>query len=404
MAKWKLAFELLKVFEENGYQAYIVGGAVRDRLLNRDIHDIDIATDALPESTCQLFDRTFPVGIEHGTVLVRFKGESFEVTTFRKESVYKDFRHPDKVEFTDSIVEDLRRRDYTINAIAYSSTREYIDPFDGKADLNHGLIRTVGDPENRFNEDPLRILRGIRFISLLGFTAPLSVLRAMKKNSSYLEHVSMERKWEEMNKLLKGMHLRQALALLQITNTERRLPGFELVPHEKIRKFPFRSLDLSTDAERWAGFILALEMNHARFFCEAWGMSRELKKGVLNLMSYFQGFHREEWTALSLYTAGYDIARSVEKLHSLFNTLGKSNEQVNLKKLESIWGDLPIHSRQELAVKGDDLLEWTGYNPGPWVGELLTEIETEIVNHKLLNNKPEIRKRVKKCLQQKFKS
>ncbi len=278
MKNWELAFEVLKVFEDNGFEAYIVGGAVRDYLLKRKIHDIDIATSAEPETVRHLFEKTIPVGIKHGTVIVRFKGESFEVTTFRKESGYHDYRHPSQVEFTDSIVEDLKRRDYTMNAIAFSSKGSYIDPFSGEMDLNNKCLRTVGNPSDRFNEDPLRILRGIRFISLLGLSAPLSVIKAMTRNSPKMEYISKERKWEEMNKLLNGKHLITAFAFLYLTKCTNYLPGFEDLNQEKLNAFPISHLDLSTDAEKWAGLMLIGEVQDPLSFCEAWGMSKAVEK------------------------------------------------------------------------------------------------------------------------------
>ncbi|HET7615418.1 MAG TPA: CCA tRNA nucleotidyltransferase, partial [Bacillales bacterium] len=154
---------------ENGYEAYIVGGAVRDHLIGRRVKDIDIATSATPDKVDGLFDKTIPVGVEHGTVVVRFRHQSFEVTTFRKESDYKDHRRPSAVSFVSSLHEDLQRRDFTINAMALSREGELIDPCDGRSDLQRKLIRTVGTAKERFEEDPLRMMRAVRFASELDF-------------------------------------------------------------------------------------------------------------------------------------------------------------------------------------------------------------------------------------------
>src|SRR5690625_1201737 len=170
---WNETFEqavnVLSIIEQNGYETYFVGGCVRDFLLNRPIKDIDIATAALPEELMDIFDSVIPVGIEHGTVIVRFNQVSYEVTTFRHEGIYTDQRRPDDVTFIRHIEEDLQRRDFTINALAMDRHGEIKDLFSGREDLDKQLIRSVGNAAERFMEDPLRMLRGVRFTSQLGF-------------------------------------------------------------------------------------------------------------------------------------------------------------------------------------------------------------------------------------------
>src|SRR5699024_7269580 len=149
------AIEVIEAIQNAGFQAYIVGGAVRDYLLNQPVHDIDLVTSARPEEIQAIFKSVIPVGIEHGTVIVRHLKQSFEVTTFRQEEGYSDFRHPDQVKFVDSIKTDLSRRDFTINAIAMTKDGLFIDPFNGLVDLNNRVIRSVCTPIERINEDPL---------------------------------------------------------------------------------------------------------------------------------------------------------------------------------------------------------------------------------------------------------
>ena len=160
---------IIRTLETAGFEAYAVGGCVRDALLNRVPQDWDITTSALPEEVKRLFPRTVDTGIEHGTVTVMRGQEGYEVTTYRIDGTYEDFRHPDSVTFTRNLGEDLLRRDFTINAMAYNESTGLVDLFDGMKDLQAGIIRAVGNPAERFSEDALRILRAVRFAAQLGF-------------------------------------------------------------------------------------------------------------------------------------------------------------------------------------------------------------------------------------------
>ena len=163
------AAQVLARLQEAGYEAYVVGGCVRDSLLRRDPQDWDITTSAAPEQVKALFRRTVDTGIQHGTVTVMMDREAFEVTTYRIDGEYEDGRHPREVTFTSNLEEDLKRRDFTINAMAYSDREGLVDLFGGVEDLKNGVIRCVGDPLDRFGEDALRILRAIRFSAQLGY-------------------------------------------------------------------------------------------------------------------------------------------------------------------------------------------------------------------------------------------
>mgnify|MGYP002747897424 FL=1 len=160
---------IIDVLENNGYEAFAVGGCVRDTILDREPQDWDITTSALPEQVKELFNRTLDTGIQHGTVTVMIKHVGYEVTTYRIDGEYNDSRHPESVEFTSNLIEDLKRRDFTINAMAYNEREGLVDAFDGINDINNKIIRCVGEPEERFGEDALRILRAVRFSAQLGF-------------------------------------------------------------------------------------------------------------------------------------------------------------------------------------------------------------------------------------------
>lgn len=176
--------QIIQKFEKNGFECYVVGGSVRDNLLHRKISDFDLCTNALPEQTMVLFDHTIPTGIKHGTITIVIDGQFVEVTTFRKEEEYTDHRHPDQVRFVKDLRSDLARRDLTINAIAYSPKLGYIDPFGGMEDLKKKLIKTVGDPEKRFEEDALRMVRAHRFAAVLGFSIDESTQKAIEKKQA----------------------------------------------------------------------------------------------------------------------------------------------------------------------------------------------------------------------------
>jgi tRNA nucleotidyltransferase/poly(A) polymerase len=209
------------IFEKNGFKAYLVGGAVRDMFMNKEASDWDVATDATPEQVISAFKKVIPTGIAHGTVTVHFMGEEIEVTTFRIEQGYSDGRHPDKVSYASDIEEDLSRRDFTMNAIAVSlKDGSIVDPFNGKADIKNKVIRSVGNPLERFNEDGLRPIRAIRFASQLGFEIETDTLQAIS-NEKVLQKtstISIERFRDELVKLLKSPKPSVGLKLLENTN------------------------------------------------------------------------------------------------------------------------------------------------------------------------------------------
>lgn len=194
--------KILSVFHENGFSAYIVGGCVRDFYLNTVPSDWDICTNALPDDTKKLFKKTFDTGIQHGTVTVLFDDAPFEVTTFRHDGDYVDNRHPKNVTFSSSVKEDLARRDFTMNAMAYNEKEGLIDPFGGMEDIEKKIIRCVGEPDVRFKEDALRMLRAVRFSAQKGFDIENNTLSSIKKNASLVKNLSVERILSEITKIL----------------------------------------------------------------------------------------------------------------------------------------------------------------------------------------------------------
>ena len=221
------AARILRVLEDHGYEAFVVGGCVRDSLLGRNPNDWDITTSALPLQVKALFRRTIDTGLKHGTVTILMDGEPFEVTTYRVDGEYLDGRHPSEVTFTASLQEDLQRRDFTINAMAYSEKKGLQDLFGGLPDLEKGLIRAVGDPAKRFGEDALRIMRAVRFAAQLGYEVEADTVQAMKELAPTLSKISAERIAAELEKLLVSPHPEKLKMAYECGITAVILPEFD---------------------------------------------------------------------------------------------------------------------------------------------------------------------------------
>ncbi len=218
---------ILDALRAAGFEAWAVGGCVRDSVLGREPDDWDVTTSALPEQIKKTFRRTVDTGIEHGTVTVLIKDCAHEVTTYRVDGNYSDARHPDKVEFTSSLEEDLKRRDFTINAMAYNEEQGLVDLYGGQEDLKKGLIRCVGDPEDRFSEDALRILRAVRFGAQLHFRIEENTLEAVGRLADTLRKISAERICTELVKMITSPHPEYLRLAYETGVTKVVLPEFD---------------------------------------------------------------------------------------------------------------------------------------------------------------------------------
>ncbi len=223
------AARIIRTLQEAGHEAYIVGGCVRDSILGREPGDWDITTSALPHEVKALFRRTIDTGIQHGTVTVMDGNEGYEVTTYRLDGTYEDGRHPTSVSFTRSLVEDLKRRDFTINAMAYNDVDGLVDEFDGIGDLERGIIRCVGCARERFGEDALRIMRAVRFSAQLGFTIEEETLEAIRELAPTLDKISKERIQIELNKLLLSKNPGYFRVLYETGITKVIMPEFDVL-------------------------------------------------------------------------------------------------------------------------------------------------------------------------------
>lgn len=275
MKRFKQAAEIIEILNRHGHEAYFVGGSVRDFIIGRPIGDIDIATSALPEEVMNLFSRHVPVGLEHGTVIVLQEGVPYEVTTFRTESEYEDFRRPSSVQFVRSLEEDLQRRDFTMNAIAMTEQGKIIDLFGGQEAIKTKEIITVGDASSRFQEDALRMMRGIRFVSTLGFSLEEQTKHAIEKYGHLLEHIAIERITVEFEKLLTGTYCVKGLQKLVETKLFTHLPYLQMSEERILKAAQYKWDSFETEIEAWAFFLYCIGEEHPSVFLRQWKFSNK---------------------------------------------------------------------------------------------------------------------------------
>ncbi|RAK22134.1 tRNA nucleotidyltransferase (CCA-adding enzyme) [Anoxybacillus vitaminiphilus] len=390
------ALYIIKQLKAHGHEAYFVGGAVRDFLLRRPIGDVDIATSALPEEVMRIFPKTIGVGVEHGTVMVLHEGTPYEVTTFRTEGKYEDYRRPESVTFVRSLHEDLKRRDFTMNAIAMNEHGQMIDPFAGQEAIKRKMIQTVGDAKARFSEDALRMMRALRFVSQLGFYLSEETKEAIQELAPLLSHISVERITVEFEKLLQGAYSQEALALLVETNLYKYMPGLS-EKREQLEQLASYNWTLLTErAEYWGLFAYLLDVKQTLIpFLRLWKLPNQLIKDVqaiLNILAEMK--QNNDWTKEKLYRYGLTYALSAEKIRSL---LSGEKADSNMAKLRQLFASLPIKERKELAINGNDLMKWFNKQGGPWVAEMLMFVESAVISGEIENNAEQIRGWLAQC-------
>lgn len=377
--EFKDAQPVLKRLEDAGHEAYFVGGAVRDMLLNKHIHDVDIATSAFPEEVKQLFSKTVDTGIQHGTVMVLDYGSGYEITTFRTESTYTDFRRPDEVTFVRSLAEDLKRRDFTINALAMAHTGDIVDLFNGLSDLDQGIIRAVGDAEVRFTEDALRMMRALRFSAQLSFDISADTQLALKKLAPNLEKIAVERIRVEFEKLLRGEKSAQSLEMAIRDDVIAYLPG-----HLKNWDLTMIIADLKTRQSQqhqviWAHLLSrsSLPVEDMQKFMRAWKTSREDIRTVMMIAPIARQIN-----VASIFDL-YHIYSYRNELVEVLRLMGTATETV--ENIVNILETLPIKKAADLAINGNDLLSSGMISPGPDVGRMLKKLEYAVVLKKVNN-------------------
>ncbi len=387
------AMPVLDKIQAAGYEAYFVGGSVRDFILGREIHDVDIATSALPEEIKEIFPKTIDVGIEHGTVIVIYDGVGFEVTTFRTESEYKDFRRPDSVTFVRTLHEDLKRRDFTMNAIALDMTGKLIDPFHGQEALNKRLIETVGSPDERFQEDALRLMRAVRFMSQLQFELDEQTEQAIAKYAALLQHIAIERISAEMRKLLDGQNKKNALKVLLSTQLYKYLPSL-FNKEEVIKNCINYSLASLKENHMWLLALHIAQSEKPARHLRKWRLPKKKIDFLTKSLSFLKWRLNHEWTPYDLFTAQLPVAIVVEELYLTLHN--QPNVHVT-HTFNQIFRKLPIQSTEQLSISGIDLLQWTGKKGGPWIKETLERVKKAVLNEHLANEKKEIRRWLERC-------
>lgn len=380
------ALPLLEKIKNAGFEAYFVGGSVRDVLLGRPIHDVDIATSSYPEETKAIFERTVDVGIEHGTVLVLENGHEYEMTTFRTEDVYVDYRRPSSVSFVRSLKEDLKRRDFTVNAFALNEDREVIDLFDGLKDLENRLLRAVGKAQERFNEDALRIMRGIRFSASLDFDIEKETLLSMSACAPLLEKISVERSFIEFDKLLMAPHWSKGLSALIATGAYDYLPELQGTASkwQEFQAVIENDYHFRSSEQAWAAMMIVLEIKQPQAFLKKWKTSVQFQKKVSQMVDVFKARQSSELTSWQVYQYGKTLINEVEDLRSAFGMMA------NVERLVTLDQELLIHDKHEIVVNGGILISELGMKPGPDLGRILNQVEEAIVNGHLANDKSAI--------------
>lgn len=378
------AMPVLRTLEDAGFEAYFVGGSVRDVLLHRHVHDVDITTSAYPEEVKELFDKSIDTGIKHGTVTVLYGGESYEITTFRTESGYQDFRRPDHVTFVQNLDEDLKRRDFTINALAMDMHGDIVDLFNGIEDLKNHIIRAVGNPEKRFHEDALRMMRAVRFMSQLEFKLEEKTEQAIKDNHELLKKISVERIREEFVKMGLGPFSRQAFQIFLDTQLSEDVPDFA-GKKNLLQVYPQLKFSPTMETSLWAVIIILLKVPNENIgkFMRDWKNSNAMTEKVEQIIKMFDLIADHVPTDYELFEAGEDI---------IINTIDVADilgQPVSSEALVDRYLALPIKTPSELAVDGRFLIK-RGMRPGAQLGCTLNQIRKKVVACEIENSEEAI--------------
>lgn len=423
---------IIEKLEENGYEGFAVGGCVRDALLFRNPDDWDITTSAKPEQVKALFKRTVDTGIQHGTVTVLMDGEGFEVTTYRIDGEYEDSRHPREVCFTSNLTEDLKRRDFTINAMAYSEKRGLVDEFNGVEDLKEGVIRCVGNPEERFHEDALRILRAVRFAAQLGFRIEEETLSAIRRLAPHLRYISAERIQTELLKLIVSPHPETLRLACEAGITAVILPEFDHMmetpqnnPHHivNVGEHTLRALQAvradkvlrlsvlchdfgkavtrTTDESGTDHFYAHAEASGqmAKDLLKRLKMDNETLYQVEKLVKYHD-YHpgtNARSVRKAIYKIGEDLfpkLLEVQRADVLAQSTYQQEDKLSdLKRIEELYHRIleekQCLSLKDLAVTGRDLIQ-AGMKPGKELGICLSQLLEVVLEDPEKNNKEEL--------------
>lgn len=380
--------DVIRTLLQHGYEAYWVGGCVRDEYMGRRVSDMDITTSALPEVTCSVFPKVVPTGIKHGTVTVLMEGQAFEVTTYRVESGYEDHRHPTEVAFVRDVKEDLTRRDFTMNAMARGIDGSWVDPFGGREDIDKQVIRCVGDARLRFREDALRMVRCIRFASVFGFSIALHTWRGILSERDTLSWIAMERIRSEFEKIMTGPSPLRGLEMFVRSGLLSRMKSpFPYTGHDTPTVEAISRVDAEHSSIRWSLLLLAcgISAHEAERLLRSWTFSNKQREAIVKLLalheSYAKGHGNIEkqssrltWIKLIL-AHGAEAAQSWLHMQAAMVPTGAATASPPMiEQLDGWLQELQIRSLKDLDITGSELLQALDKRGGAWLGELLGEL------------------------------
>ena len=386
-ADFQAALPVLKKIEQAGFEAYFVGGSVRDHILGLSIHDVDIATSAYPEEIKEIFKRTVDTGIQHGTVTVLMGDDSYEITTFRTESGYQDYRRPDKVTFVRSLADDLKRRDFTINALAVDKDGQVIDKFDGLKDLDKKIIRAVGHAEERFHEDALRMMRAVRFQAQLNFKIEEKTAQAIADNAPLLAKIAIERIREEFVKMMLSQNWQTGLADFIKLGLSEYCPGFKDQKLELAELLEIKDTKFVDEEAAFSAIGYVLSLNHQEFnaFLRDWKVSNKTREASLNTLNLLHLFESQDFDLWNIYKLGVDNLDRTIELSKMFQI---EFDYTNLKqKVDQI----AIKSSHDLQLTGKNVCEILDVKPGPIIGKSMSQMERAVVEGNVSNNFDDLR-------------
>ena len=355
---YDVALKVLKELNDNGYKAYIVGGYVRDVLLDIESNDIDITTNATPKQIMELFNDSCLPNEDYGSVIIEKKGYRFEITTFRKEIGYNDNRHPTKVKYIDELYPDLLRRDFVINTICMDSNGDIVDYLNGREDLENKVIRTVDDAYKSFSDDALRILRAIRFATILDFKLSDEVVDAIKKTKDLVRNLSYYRKKSELDKIFTSSNRKLGVSLLL---------EFGL---DEVLELPNLSKILETNTTSLIGVWSILDVvDKYPFNKNESSLIKDISKVIpLNNLD-----------PMALYKYGLYV-----------NSVASEIKGYDIKNVTESYNNLVIKCRKDIDVTSDDIIKILHKEPGKFITEIYDDIEREILYRRLKNEKEDI--------------
>ncbi|HHB0120542.1 TPA: CCA tRNA nucleotidyltransferase [Staphylococcus aureus] len=381
---------ILEQIQDNGFEAYYVGGSVRDYVMGRNIHDIDITTSATPDEIESIFSHTIPVGKEHGTINVVFNDENYEVTTFRAEEDYVDHRRPSGVTFVRDLYEDLQRRDFTMNAIAMDTAYKLYDYFDGQQDINNRIIRTVGIAEERFQEDALRMIRCLRFQSQLSFDIAMETFEAMRTQMADIKFLSIERIVIELTKLMRGINVEESFNHLKSLRAFNYMPYFEQLDMNQINVTEPIDLELLI-----AIVSVKFDINYS---LKPLKLSNRQVKDInqyIQIMNALPSIITKEQLKMFVYDYDTNLIKNVMVAADVLKANDIQGHEpliVNLQTIDETLHRLPMHNRKDMMVNGGVLMAHLNAKSGPWLKDVLRQIEIAIVTGKVSNEETEILK------------